>query len=119
MHKRSLLGAAVLLSAGLACTGKISGPGGGVVSGGPTPADKMNQATNPDLFAVASKYFPSTDATAPPKRMVRLTRAPSSHASSDNQHEHGYAALAVSKLVSTRSHGDSRCCGSRGSRRSC
>ena len=75
MHKRSLLGAAVLLSAGLACTGKISGPGGDVVSGGPTPADKMNQATNPDLFAVASKYFPSTDATAPPKRMVRLTRA--------------------------------------------
>jgi len=50
---------------------------------------------------------------------VRLTRAPSSHASSDNQHEHGYAALAVWKLVSTRSNGDSRCCGSRGSRRSC
>ena len=75
MHKRSLLGAAVLLSAGLACTGNISGPGGGGVSGGPTPADKMNQATNPDLFAVATKYFPSTDATAPPKRMVRLTRA--------------------------------------------
>ncbi|HXU01951.1 MAG TPA: DUF1588 domain-containing protein, partial [Polyangia bacterium] len=71
----SLPGAAVLLSIGLACTGKIGGPGGGAVSGGPTPADKMNQATNPDLFAVASKYFPSTDATAPAKRMVRLTRA--------------------------------------------
>jgi hypothetical protein len=75
MHKRTLPGAALAVSLGLGCVGNISGPGGGgAVGGGPTAADKMNQATNPDLYAVALKYFPSTDAATAPKRMVRLTR---------------------------------------------
>ena len=34
----------------------------------------MMKAANPDLFAIASKYFPSTDAAMASKRMVRLTR---------------------------------------------
>ena len=34
----------------------------------------MMKAANPDLFAIASKYFPSTDAAMATKRMVRLTR---------------------------------------------
>ena len=32
------------------------------------------KAANPDLFAIASKYFPSTDGAMATKRMVRLTR---------------------------------------------
>jgi hypothetical protein len=44
-----------------------------------TPADQMKadmmmQAANPDVFALASKYFPGTDIAAAPKRMSRLTR---------------------------------------------
>ena len=79
MYKRSFLGAVLLLSLGLACDGKIGGPGGGpsgggAVGGGPTPADKMMEKANPDLFAIASKYFPSTDGAMATKRMVRLTR---------------------------------------------
>jgi hypothetical protein len=34
----------------------------------------MMKDANPDLFAVASTYFPSTDAAMASKRMVRLTR---------------------------------------------
>jgi len=86
MYKRSFLGAALLFSLGLACNGKIGAPGGGpggpagssgggAVGGGPTPADNMMKAANPDLFAIASKYFPSTDGAMATKRMVRLTRA--------------------------------------------
>lgn len=83
MYKRSFLGAALLLSLGVACDGKIGAPGGGpggpsggggAVGGGPTPADNMMKAANPDLFAIASKYFPSTDGAMATKRMVRLTR---------------------------------------------
>jgi hypothetical protein len=75
MHKRSLLGAALSLGLGLGCVGDIGAPGGGgAVGGGPTPSDKMNEKTNPDLFAVASKYFPSTSAAMAAKRMARLTR---------------------------------------------
>ena len=85
MYKRSFLGAALLFSLGLACNGQIGAPGGGpgggtgssgggAVGGGPTPADNMMKAANPDLFAIASKYFPSTDAATAAKRMVRLTR---------------------------------------------
>ncbi|MDB4981634.1 MAG: hypothetical protein JWM82_2386, partial [Myxococcales bacterium] len=45
-----------------------------------TPAEQMKidmmmQAANPDLFAVAAKYFPATAAAGAPKRMSRLTRA--------------------------------------------
>jgi hypothetical protein len=83
MYKRSFLGAVLLFSLGVACNGKIGAPGGGpsggssgggAVGGGPTPADNMMKAANPDLFAIASKYFPSTDGTMATKRMVRLTR---------------------------------------------
>jgi hypothetical protein len=78
MNKRSLLGAVVWVGIGFGCVGNISQPGGGsggnAVGGGPTPADKMMQKTNADLFAVASTYFPSTSAAMPSKRMARLTR---------------------------------------------
>src|SRR4029079_614026 len=62
---------------GIGCVGNISQPGGSsgtAVGGGPTPADNMMQKANPDLFAVASNYFPSTTAAMASKRMVRLTR---------------------------------------------
>src|SRR5436190_15770329 len=36
--------------------------------------DQMMQAANPDLFALATKYFPSQDVTSAPKRLSRLTR---------------------------------------------
>jgi uncharacterized protein DUF1588/uncharacterized protein DUF1592 len=71
MNKRSLLGAALSFGLGLGCVGNV---GGGAVGGGPTPTDNMMKQTNPDLFAVASKYFPGTTAAMAPKRMVRLTR---------------------------------------------
>jgi hypothetical protein len=78
MTKRNLLGAALCVSLGIGCVGDIGTqggtPGGGAVGGGPTPADNMMKATNPDLFAIATKYFPSTDAATPSKRMARLTR---------------------------------------------
>ena len=76
MNKLSLLGAVVGASIGFGCVGNISAPGGGsgTVGGGPTPSDKMMKDANPDLFAVASTYFPSTDAAMASKRMVRLTR---------------------------------------------
>src|SRR5580765_5400684 len=78
-----------------ACQGRIDDPGagGGSTPGGAgapgtvttphppatTPADQMRidqmmQAANPDLFAVAQKYFPATDIANAPKRMSRLTR---------------------------------------------
>ena len=63
MNKRSLLGAVVWVGLGLGCVGNIGAAGGGsggnAVGGGPTPADKTMKDANPDLFAVASKYFPS------------------------------------------------------------
>src|SRR4029079_19059717 len=62
---------------GIGCVGNISQPGGSsgtAVGGGPTTADTMMQKANPDLFAVASNYFPSTTAAMASKRMVRLTR---------------------------------------------
>jgi hypothetical protein len=81
----------------IGCQGRISGePGGGAVSpsgaapGTMTPAtphppattpaeqmkkDMMMQAANPDLYAIATRYFPSTDAGTAPKRLARLTRA--------------------------------------------
>ena len=77
MNKRSLLGAVVWVGIGFGCVGNISQHGGfagDTVSGGPTPADKTMQKANPDLFAVASTYFPSTAAAMPAKRMARLTR---------------------------------------------
>src|SRR5262245_58478866 len=80
MNKRNLLAAALSVSLGVGCVGDIGAPGGskpsggGAVGGGPTPADNMMKTNNPDLFAVASKYFPSTDAAMASKRMVRLTR---------------------------------------------
>ena len=78
MSKRNLLAAALSASLGVGCVGEIGAsgksPGGGAVGGGPTPADNMMKATNPDLFAIASKYFPSTEAATASKRMVRLTR---------------------------------------------
>jgi len=77
MDKRSLLGAVVGVGIGVGCVGNISQPGGSsgtAVGGGPTPADNMMQKANPDLFAVASNYFPSTTAAMASKRMVRLTR---------------------------------------------
>jgi hypothetical protein len=79
MHKHGLLGASLFLSFCLGCTGNIGGPGGGspgsgAVGGGPTPADNKMKDANPDLFAVATKYFPSTAAAMASKRMVRLTR---------------------------------------------
>jgi len=76
MNKRGLLGAVVGVF-GIGCVGNISQPGGSsgtAVGGGPTPADTMMQKANPDLFAVASNYFPSTTAAMASKRMVRLTR---------------------------------------------
>jgi hypothetical protein len=36
--------------------------------------DMMMQAANPDLFAIAQKYFPTTTLGYAPKRMSRLTR---------------------------------------------
>lgn len=77
MNKRGLLGAVVGVGIGIGCVGNISQPGGSsgtAVGGGPTPADTMMQKANPDLFAVASNYFPSTTAAMASKRMVRLTR---------------------------------------------
>ena len=79
MYKRGLLCAVVSLSLCLGCVGNI-GPsgggasGGGSVGGGPTPADNKMKEANPDLFAVSTKYFPSTVAATAAKRMVRLTR---------------------------------------------
>jgi hypothetical protein len=90
--------AVLAISVGLAigCQGRISGePGGGAVppSGAPpgtmtpatphppatTPAeqmkiDQMMQAANPDLFMLATKYFPAQDVGSAPKRLARLTR---------------------------------------------
>jgi hypothetical protein len=100
-HRRPALGALVLtLAAG--CQGTIGGapdPGassgaagvpGATGAGGAagvtphppatTPAEQMKidmmmQAANPDLFAIAAKYFPATAVAGAPKRMSRLTRA--------------------------------------------
>jgi hypothetical protein len=36
--------------------------------------DQMMMAANPDLFALASKYFPAQDVGSAPKRLSRLTR---------------------------------------------
>jgi hypothetical protein len=78
MNKRGLWGAVVGVGIGVGCVGNISQPGGfggTAVGGGPTPADKIMQKVNPDLFGVASTYFPSTTAGMASKRMARLTRA--------------------------------------------
>jgi hypothetical protein len=78
MNTRNLLSAALLAGVGIGCVGNIGASGGtsggGAVGGGPTPADNMMKATNPDLFAIAAQYFPSTEAAMASKRMVRLTR---------------------------------------------
>src|SRR5689334_19984411 len=93
-EKLGLLGFLSLVGLAAACQGRIDDPGagggapGGAGTGGnvmtphppaTTPADQMRidqmmQAANPDLFAVAQKYFPSTDVASAPKRMSRLTR---------------------------------------------
>jgi hypothetical protein len=65
-------------------SGTVAGGGGaaGVTPHPPatTPAEQMKidmmmQAANPDLFAIAAKYFPATAVSGGPKRMSRLTRA--------------------------------------------
>jgi uncharacterized protein DUF1588/uncharacterized protein DUF1592/uncharacterized protein DUF1585/uncharacterized protein DUF1587 len=43
-------------------------------AGEPTPVDQEQQAMNPDLFAVATRYFPTLSAGSAPKRVFRLTR---------------------------------------------
>src|SRR5579859_1894987 len=72
----------------LACQGTIYDPrgtgdptGGGPAGGGPTggiggnwPGDPGRMTANPSLFAIATQYFPGMNATAPAKRMYRLTR---------------------------------------------
>ena len=94
--RHAVLATSLVLAVG--CRGQITnGTGGGAAppSGaapGATPApaatphppvttpadqmrvDQMMQAANPDLFALASKYFPSQDVTSAPKRLSRLTR---------------------------------------------
>ena len=62
--------------------GAESGAGGGNAnanagSGGagkPTPVDQEQQAMNPDLFAVATRYFPNLSPSDGRKRVFRLTR---------------------------------------------
>ncbi|HEX2670675.1 MAG TPA: DUF1588 domain-containing protein [Polyangiaceae bacterium] len=48
-----------------------SGRGG---AGAPTPIDQAQQAMNPDLFEVASRFFPTLSTASAPKRVFRLTR---------------------------------------------
>jgi hypothetical protein len=91
-----LLAISVALAAG--CQGHITEPAGGSATGAgaapgdpgapaatPHPpattnasqmmADMMMQAANPNLFAIATTYFPGTAIANAPKRMARLTRA--------------------------------------------
>jgi len=93
--KLGLLGFLSLAALAAACEGRITDAagGGGATTGAagaggpattpqvtpPTPADQMRidmmmQAANPDLFALAQKYFPTTDIASAPKRVSRLTR---------------------------------------------
>ncbi|HYQ01160.1 MAG TPA: DUF1588 domain-containing protein [Polyangiaceae bacterium] len=58
-------------SGGAEAVDPTSGPGG---AGTPTPVDKQQQAMNPDLFQVASGFFPNLNAASAPKRVFRLTR---------------------------------------------
>src|SRR6185436_7454716 len=94
---REKLGIWVLATVFAGCVGRIGDQAGGGTGAGAgtagttgtmttphppatTPADQMRidmmmMAANPDLFALAQKYFPSTDVANAPKRMSRLTRA--------------------------------------------
>jgi hypothetical protein len=71
----------------LACQGQISGPDEAALSGsvggmgstaGPDvtsgPSDEELQSQDPKLFEVALRYFPGQAASAPGKRLFRLTR---------------------------------------------
>ena len=61
-------------------TGAASGAGGvdatqgGSAASAPTAVDQAQQAMNPDLFEVATRYFPSSSTASAPKRVFRLTR---------------------------------------------
>jgi hypothetical protein len=85
-----LLPAAVTLNWG--CTGRLSGNGpsgleptpnvapagsgaGGGASMGPSVIDQEQAKQNPDLYAIASGYFPNTAALDAKKRVSRLTRS--------------------------------------------
>jgi Protein of unknown function (DUF1588)/Protein of unknown function (DUF1592)/Protein of unknown function (DUF1585) len=71
-----------------ACQGQVLGPDGpepspgNPVGGGPTtepdvtsgPSDEELHRQDPELFEVALKYFPGQQASAPKKRLFRLTR---------------------------------------------
>jgi len=73
-----LVGAPTALTAG--CVGQIGTPASassgppGATPPGPTPADMMAKAKNPDLFTVAMSYFPGQLTAGAPKRLSRLTR---------------------------------------------
>jgi hypothetical protein len=60
--------------------GAASGAGGGDANAGrsgagePTAVDQDQQAMNPDLFAVATRYFPGLTSADAKKRVFRLTR---------------------------------------------
>ena len=72
------------LAASATSAGRVAGRRARIVrgrrggGGGPTPADNMMKATNPDLFAVAAKYFPGTDAAMARRNACCASRAPSS-----------------------------------------
>src|SRR6187549_2725029 len=61
-------------------TGAASGAGGvdatqgGSAGSAPTPVDQAQQAMNPDLFEIATRYFPNSSTATAPKRVFRLTR---------------------------------------------
>src|SRR5688500_5139705 len=74
----------------LACGGDVSGParpalgagasttpaaGGAAGAAGVRVIDDTMRAEDPDLFALASRYFPGTTPQSAPARLSRLTRA--------------------------------------------
>jgi hypothetical protein len=54
--------------------GGIDSNSGRAGAGAPTPIDQEQQAMNPDLFEVATRFFPNSNTVSAPKRVFRLTR---------------------------------------------
>jgi len=55
-------------------TGGVDANAGRAGAGAPTPVDKEQQSKNPDLFEVATRFFPNLSSGDAHKRVFRLTR---------------------------------------------
>ena len=55
-------------------TGGVDSNSGSGGPGAPTPVDQEQQAMNPDLFEVATRFFPNLNTVDAKKRVFRLTR---------------------------------------------